>query len=105
MELDSMVFIPGDRATFRCSESPVLPGVQWLVNGTALENLNLSNVTSEFSNEFRSGFLTFHYVPLEYNMTTISCRANTTSEMMVSTNVWLMLIQGIYYIAPMNVRN
>ncbi len=88
------VHVPGDRATFICSPCPLLPGVQWLVNGTALESVNLSNVTAVFSDELQSGFLTFTHLPLEYNMTRINCRANTTSGMMISNDNMLLLIQG-----------
>ena len=45
--------------------------VEWLINGTSLDNLMLSNVSQEFVIGLR-----FEYVPKEYNNTRISCIGN-----------------------------
>ncbi len=94
-QVDQVVHVPGDRATFPCSQShDLLPGVQWLVNGSALESLNLSNVTELFSDALHSGVLVFTALSLEYNVTSINCRATTTLGMMISTDA-LLLMQGL----------
>ncbi len=96
MELESlggMVSVQGGVAEFLCSADFItVTGVQWLLNGTALQDLNLSNVTTMFNNI--GGSLAFTNLPLEYNMTCIVCAANTSSGVITSNSVSL-LIQGL----------
>ena len=78
---DQFVSTPGGSATFICFS--LAPGVaivsfQWLVNESLVENLNLSNVRTEFTNS--SGLLIFDDIPVEYNMSRISCMATCIAE-------------------------
>ncbi len=85
--------VQGGVARFICSDDAItVTGVQWLLNGTALQDLNLSNVNARFS--LQTGYLAFTNLPLEYNMTCIVCTANTSSGVMKSSNVSL-LVQGL----------
>ncbi len=87
--------VPGGEAIFDCSHSQTITGVQWLLNDTALQDLNLRNVAAEFSDIIQVGVLTFTDLPLEYNKTRISCTAITSSGMMEpSSSDVLQLIQG-----------
>ena len=65
--------------------------MQWLINGTQLENLNLSNVNAMFSNGV--GRLEIFHIPLEYNDTTIQCIANFGNRNEPS-NILTLLVQG-----------
>ncbi len=92
-----IVSVQGGVARFFCSADTItITGVQWLLNGTALQDLNLSNVNTVFSNDagIQTGLLAFTNLPLEYNMTCIVCIANTSSGVIESNNVSLV-IQGL----------
>jgi hypothetical protein len=89
------VSVPGGEAIFDCSHSQTITGAQWLLNNTALQDLNLRNVVAEFSDIAQVGVLTFTDLPLEYNTTRISCTAITSSGMMISSSSDVpLLIQG-----------
>ena len=88
-----VVSTPGGRARFLCF-APHISGVQWLVNTSALQDLNLRNVPATFSNITDLGVLEFSDLPLEYNMTRINCSVNSSSGMIASPNEVLLLIQG-----------
>ena len=62
--------------------------VEWLVNGTLLEEPYPMGVTR---NTGRS--LTFNNVPHYYNGTTVQCRTTTTSYVR-HTNIAILLVQG-----------
>ena len=69
--MEVIIATPGGVARFNClSLMGNLVGVEWLVNGTQLENLNLSNAITEFDEE-TGGVLTLTNLPVEYNMTRI----------------------------------
>ena len=82
----------GARATITCSESDIV-NVQWLVNGTLDDGLNM-NVVSDFSPITHLGHLLFREVLMEYNGTTIQCRANSSSGSITYSNIITMLVQG-----------
>ena len=92
---DTFVSTPGGVATFLCHSidpSLEIDRVQWLVNGSLFEELDLGlNVTSTFSRDVQVGRLEFSNLPLEYNMTRIQCRVN---RILISNGVTLLLIQG-----------
>lgn len=91
-----VVSVPGGGATFECSHnSRTLTGVQWLLNGTRLQDLNVRNVTAVFSDILETGYLEFTNLPLEYNTTEISCMASVNSRMSLSSDSVLLRIQGI----------
>ena len=81
--------VPGGRAQFQCSAT----GVQWLVNGTALQDLDTTNIMESFSDIVMAGFLTFVDLPLEYNMTSVAC-IYTSSTAMMTSNTEYLFIQG-----------
>ena len=85
-----VISTPGGDARFRCLSSSAI-GVEWLVNGTLLENLNLNNVTTEFA-EGIGGALLLTNLPVDYNMTRITCKVDESSS--VSNTTSLLLLQG-----------
>ena len=88
------VGIPGDNFAFICTdESHTALSVQWLVNGTLLENSRLMNVFQEFNNISKTDDLSFD-LPLEHNVTTIQCISNFVSEN-VSSETITLLLQGL----------
>ena len=93
------VSVQGGEVEFTCSpertSTITINGVQWLVNNSALEDLNLSLARTEFSVIVQIGFLYFTNLTLGYNMTNISCEVNTSSGMIISSDSHsLLLIQG-----------
>ena len=87
------VGIPGDKFAFICTDgSHTALSVQWLVNGTLLENSRLLNVFQEFNNKSKTADLSFD-LPLEHNVTTIQCIVNFASEN-VSSETFTLLLQG-----------
>ena len=87
------VGVPGDNIAFLCSDpSRTALSVQWLVNGTLLENSRLVNVYHEFNTRSKSAELYFD-LSLEHNVTTIQCIYNFASEN-VSSETITLLLQG-----------
>ena len=83
---------PGGRAAYSCFGGV---GVQWLVNGTGVEDLNLGDdVVVEFSEAREEGNLLFRNIPPEYNETTIQCRANYSSGTSSTSDTVTLLLQG-----------
>ena len=72
--------------------SPVDPltEIQWLLNNTLLEDLNLTDVTTAFAGV--AGSLTFSN-PSDYNVTSVTCRAELLSGEQGSATA-LLLVQG-----------
>ena len=93
----SFITVPGDGAAFNCfSPVPGLQSVEWLINGTQLDNLALQDVQDEFSSRLRVGNLAFTNIPIAYNATSIRCRGTFSSgEIVVSSGATLLLLQGI----------
>ncbi len=86
------VFIPGGNPTYICaSPSGTITSVQWLIKGTQLENLSLTNVETEFSQQTSQGILVFFNVSVEYNNTNIQCRATLDNGETVDST---LLVQG-----------
>ena len=84
---------PGDHFGFICIDpSRTALGVQWLVNGTLLENSTLVNVFQHYSNISKIADLDFN-LPLEHNVTTIQCIGNFASGN-VSSETITLLLQG-----------
>ena len=87
------VGVPDDNFAFFCYDlSRTASSVQWLVNGTLLENSTLMNVYHEFNTRSKSAELYFD-LPLEHNVTTIQCIYNFASED-VSSETITVLLQG-----------
>ncbi len=86
----------GRDAIFTCSStSAVIVDVDWLINGTSFNSLQLNDVDQGFEPISGLGVLRFSSVTLEYNNTLIQCIANTTSHGVVSSRNSTLLIPGI----------
>ena len=87
------VGIPDDNFDFFCLDpSRTALSVQWLVNGTLLENSRLVNVSQYYNSISKTAELSFD-LPLEHNVTTIQCIGNFASEN-VSSETITLLLQG-----------
>ena len=89
---DRFVSTPGGNAKFVCLSPGIrIVSLQWLVNGSLLENLNLSTVQTEFDDS--SGILCFSDIPVDYNMSIIRCKvvAEGSSEPLLSIQSSLIL--------------
>ena len=85
----------GGRASYACFGGGTIVGVQWLVNGTRVEDLNLGDdVVVEFSLAREEGNLLFRNIPAEYNETTIQCGANYSSGNSSTSDNVTLLLQG-----------
>ena len=80
----------GDNGFFTCT-STIEITVEWLVNGTLLEELYPMGVTTQTFGV--GGSLNFNNVPLDYNGTTVQCIANTNGNVR-RTNIGTLLVQG-----------
>lgn len=93
----------GGCAVFNCVPlSGQISQVQWALNGSSIEILNLTNVESQFSN-IRDGIgsLLFRNLSVDMNNTLISCSATEDSEEEVcSTNKPTLLLQGMKNLCP-----
>ncbi len=89
------VFIPGRDPVLNCASiSGIITSVEWLINGTQLEDLSFTNVETEFSQLSRQGILIFRNISVEYNNTNIQCRATLSNGETVDSNNFTLLIQG-----------
>ena len=96
------VSTPGDQFDFHCLDTSLTAlGVQWLVNGTLLENSTLEIVFQHYSNISKTADLSFN-LPLEHNVTTIQCIINFGSEN-VSSEINTLLLQGQFIILNNNI--
>ena len=85
-----IVFEGGEETFFTCS-STLRITVDWLVNGTLLEQPYPTGVTNETART--GGNLIFNNVPLDYNGTTVQCIANISGNVR-RTNIGTLLVQG-----------
>ena len=94
---DEYVSAPGGRAVFTCLGVSIVD-VQWLVNGTELDRLNLTNVKPMLETSpdggSKIGRLVFTQLPIEYNTTTVKCIIITMNEILTATQNSTLLIQG-----------
>ncbi len=65
-----------------------------MINGTLLEDLNLTNVVTELSQVTRLGGLRFNSISVEHNNTNIQCRATLIIGESVESNNAALLVQG-----------
>ena len=90
---ETVVGIPGDNFHFICSNpSRTALSVEWLVNGTLLENSRLVIGLQSYKNKSKTADLSFD-LPLEHNVTTIQCIGNFATEN-VSSETITLLLQG-----------
>ena len=83
-------------ATFVCATLgatvDTIDAVQWLLNGTLFEDLELQNVAIPSVSQT----LRFTFLPVRYNQTRIKCRATFVSgHVTTSRTSSLLLIQGL----------
>ncbi len=89
-----LVSTPGGGAGFWCTVYPGVVDVQWLVNGTLLDDPSLVDATVRY---LGSGFevLTFANLSSGLNMTRIGCRAvYSDGRAECSIDFTLLLLQG-----------
>lgn len=91
------ITIPGGRASYTCTASDNSPdfvqSVQWLINDTLLENLELRNVTVTSTEKLR-----FSMITTNYNNTNIKCNATLSSGIAsISTEGTLLQVQGMFF--------
>ena len=92
---DETVFSSGDMALFKCSPPFYTTSFQWIINGSSLENLNLSNVQAGVNRVEGTAALMFPNLPTAYNGTTIQCVANSSSRPApLYSNIIQILIEG-----------
>ena len=83
----------GQLAEFPCSATEEISSVQWIVNGSALEDLNMD--TSIYaSSSAGGGFLTFSNVPLHYSGTSVQCVLTFPDDTTSSSNTATLHVQG-----------
>ena len=85
-----MIVFEGGIEAFSCTATPGTT-VEWLVNGTLLEEPYPMGVTTETS--ITGGNLIFNNVPLDYNGSTVQCIA-TINDNVRLTNIGTLLVQG-----------
>jgi len=90
------VLLPGTHSLYYCrSRFGNVASVQWLINGTLFEDLNLTNVGTEFVDVFHRGSLFFVNLSVNpYNNTIIQCRATYNNGEIVYSNNSTLLVQG-----------
>ncbi len=92
------IFISGVNPVFNCGSASdatiTITSVQWLINGTPLEDLSLTNVGTEFSQISRQGTLVFRNISVEYSNTNIQCRATLSNGETEDSNNVTLLVQG-----------
>ena len=93
---DEVIVFEGDTNAFSCTSDPETT-VEWLVNGTLLEEPYPMGITiTEImipNNIIIGGSLSYNNVPLDYNGTTVQCIA-TTNGNVKRTNIGTLLVQG-----------
>ncbi len=87
------MIILGEETAFTCRVTGTVQQIQWLVNGTRLEDINQRDGIED-DVTFGIGHLTFRNIPVEYNDTTIQCIVTLTSENVKLSNNATLLVQG-----------
>ena len=85
------VYRVGYEASCFCTGTASVVSIQWLINRTQLENLNLQNVNTRFFSG--TGRLDITHIPSDYNDTTIQCIANF-GDRNEPSNILTLLVQG-----------
>ena len=93
IELGSVARYEGQAAEFICSASEEISSVQWIVNGSALEDLNM-NTSILTILSFAGGLLTFQNVPLHNSGTTVQCVVTFPDSTTSSSNTATLQVQG-----------
>ena len=82
-------------AIFGCSPPFYTTSFQWIINGSDLNGLSLSNVQAEVNPAEGTAALGFTDLPTAYNETTIQCVATSSSRPApLYSNIFHILIEG-----------
>ncbi len=84
---------PGEGTVFTCRVTGTVEQIQWLVNGTQLEDINQRDGIED-AVTFGTGHLTFSNISVEYNDTTIQCIVTLTSKEIIRSNDATLLVQS-----------
>ncbi len=91
----NIIRIQGDDSRFNClSTSVTFISVEWLINGTRLEDLSFTNVETPFTAAATVETLLFNNISVEYNNTNIQCRATYDNGDTADSNNITLLVQG-----------
>ena len=92
---DDLVTTPHGNVSLVCVDrTSTITGVQWLVNNTMTEDIDDISITAKFITDLGIGSLSLTNIPMAYNMTSISCIAQSASGQEEVTVT--LLIQGEY---------
>ena len=95
IELVSVTRYEGQLAAFFCSAPDEISSVQWIVNGSALEDLNMDTSISTSSLPLlNGGGLSLQNVPLHYSGTTVQCVLTAPDNTTSSSNTATLQVQG-----------
>lgn len=85
---------PGGFAQYTCHGLPPnsMSVIRWYVNGSRLDNLNLTNVKSR--SVIGVGSLLFTDIPVEFNATRIQCDIVRTSSQTILSQEGELFLQG-----------
>ena len=86
------VFVPGRPATFFCFASVTVSSVSWYFNGT-LYSGNQSGISVDFDELVHQARLSFDQ-SLNYNGTTIQCRAESDEGCSFESNNRTLIVKG-----------
>ena len=83
----------GQLAEFTCTATEAISSVQWIVNGSALEDPTMDTLISTSSTP-GGGTLTFLSVPLHYSGITVQCVLTFPDDTNSSSNIATLQVQG-----------
>lgn len=89
--IETYIYI-GDTAGMFCTSS-VEVNITWKVNGSIYYNERISDVSVH--KIFRGSVLSWGSVPEQYNNTIVSCEANHSSSIVLTSNIITIILQGI----------
>ncbi len=99
LNFQDIIFNSGENPIYNCvSSSAIITSVEWLINGTRLQDLSLTNVVTEFSQLSRRATLVFTMVSVKYNNTNIQCRATLSNGETVDSSNSTLLVQGVHFL-------
>ncbi len=72
-----------------------IKSIEWIINGSQLEDLNLQNVEAQFTSTGGGlGLLKITAVPIQFNTTEIQCRASFNGGQFTSNMASILIIPG-----------
>ena len=96
-----VISYPGGSAEFQCIHvgRATIVDIQWTINGLPYETLDLRNITVTFlradgDNSIQGGIFRFKDLPVEYNLSSISCTAVFSMAASQSSLASMLILQG-----------